>query len=143
MASRNHWLTALIVLHMVCFSGISAPAKNVPPQVKTPPAAAADWTDKERIGQDVPICAWRNPAVAPWAVLLCIHGLSLHASSYEPFGKRMCNLGVPTYAIDVRGFGSWQNTHECSEIDFDSAQADIKSALDAIHKAHPGLPVVL
>jgi alpha-beta hydrolase superfamily lysophospholipase/thiol-disulfide isomerase/thioredoxin len=104
---------------------------------------AAQWTEKERIGTDVPIEAWKNGTVSPWAVLICIHGFSLHANSFAQFGTRMASLGVPTYAIDVRGFGSWQNTKECDRVDFDAALADIKAVVQSVRQAHPNLPIIL
>jgi len=95
------------------------------------------------IGDDVPIEIWREDAITPWAVLLCIHGLSLHANSYRSFGKEMARVGIPTYAMDVRGFGSWQNTETASHLSFDQAFSDIKNTLTAVRRANPGLPLVI
>lgn len=92
---------------------------------------------------EAPLEAWRDLTVTPWAALLCIHGLSLHASSYASFGKQMGHLGVPTYAIDIRGFGSWQNQKETTNLDFPAAFEDIRNALVSIRKAHPGIPIIL
>jgi len=86
---------------------------------------------------------WRDVSVTPWAVLLCIHGLSLHATSFTPFGKAMAHLGLPTYAMDVRGFGSWQNTNDASHLNFDQTFTDVKNALVAIRRVNPGLPVII
>jgi acylglycerol lipase len=104
-----------------------------------------EWSERNRIGYDIPCASWIDPKVTPWAVMLCIHGLSLHSNSYEALGKRMAALGVPTYAIDVRGFGSWQNTRGSinSRVDFKSAMADIHHALESLRTAHPELPIVL
>lgn len=98
---------------------------------------------KAQIGTDVPCVSWISPRIKPWAVLLCIHGLSLHAESFADFGRRMSDIGVPTYAIDVRGFGSWQNTKDFRELDFTGALKDIESSLQSLRLAHPGLPIVL
>ncbi|HEY9791188.1 MAG TPA: alpha/beta fold hydrolase [Candidatus Obscuribacterales bacterium] len=104
-----------------------------------------NWSEHDRIGDDIPVSSWIDPRVKPWAVLLCIHGLSLHSQNYEAFGLRMANIGIPTYAIDVRGFGSWQNTKERanSQVDFKMALEDIHGALEALRAAHPELPIVL
>lgn len=103
---------------------------------------------------NIPLEAWRDMTVTPWASLLCIHGLGLHAASYASFGKQMSHLGIPTYAIDVRGFGSYQNNADANaakisqkkdtpQLDFDRTFQDIREALQSIHKAHPGIPVVI
>lgn len=91
----------------------------------------------------IPLEAWRDLTVTPWAAILCIHGLSLHASSYASFGKQMSHLGIPTYAIDVRGFGSFQNSKDAPQLDFSKTFQDIREALQSIHRAHPGIPVVI
>jgi alpha-beta hydrolase superfamily lysophospholipase/thiol-disulfide isomerase/thioredoxin len=109
------------------------------------PQPSAQTTDRARIGDDIPFASWDNPRVKPWAVLLCLHGLSLHANSYADFGKQMSDIGVPTYAIDVRGFGSWQNLSDKqgSSVDFKIALDDVHSALESLRSAHPDLPIVL
>ena len=105
--------------------------------------SATAKTDAKATSDEAPMEAWRDLTVTPWAALLCIHGLSLHASSYASFGKQMGHLGIPTYAIDIRGFGSWQNQKAATNLDFDLAFADIKNALISIRKAHPGLPIII
>jgi acylglycerol lipase len=110
---------------------------------KTKKTSPSSVPEKAETTVSAPMEAWRDITVTPWAALLCIHGLSLHASSYASFGKQMGHLGIPTYAIDIRGFGSWQNQKETANLDFPSAFEDIKSALVSIRKAHPGLPIIL
>lgn len=100
-------------------------------------------TEQERIGNDLPMLSWESTHAKPWAAMLCIHGLSLHAGSYDAFGKRMAEMGVPMYAIDVRGFGNWQNTEKSGRLNFKAAMDDIRSALETIHQAHPDLPLIL
>jgi len=132
---------ATILLSCFCLAigWVPSFASTVPAEIK----AREQWTEKQRIGDDIPLEAWRDPAVTPWAALLCLHGLSLHAKNYADFGTRLGHLGIPTYAIDIRGFGSWQNTGIGYDLDFESTFKDIENALEAIHKAHPGLPVIL
>ena len=74
---------------------------------------------------------------------MCVHGLGLHNGTYEDFGKRMAKLGFATYAIDVRGFGSWMEAKGRERVDFDGCLADVKATLKVIHRAHPGLPVFI
>lgn len=105
------------------------------------PAVTAE--EKRLIGGDVPCQVWINADKKTKAVLLCIHGLSLHSGSFSDFGKEMSNLGYPTYAMDVRGFGAWQQTDACSRLDFKAAFDDIKGSIESIRLAHPGVPLVL
>jgi alpha-beta hydrolase superfamily lysophospholipase len=94
-----------------------------------------------------------NPPSSSWlpqddgppvrAALLCIHGLGLHNETYEPFGKRMAQLGVATYALDMRGFGSYRQAKGHEEVDFDGCLDDLYRSLKSIRRAQPGVPVFL
>jgi alpha-beta hydrolase superfamily lysophospholipase/thiol-disulfide isomerase/thioredoxin len=90
-----------------------------------------------------PCICWINPLIPTQAVLLCIHGLGLNSDAYTNFGRHMSRLGIATYAIDVRGFGSWMKAQGHAKLDFEGTLLDIKQALQAIRKANAGLPVFL
>lgn len=55
----------------------------------------------------------------------------------------MSKLGVSTYAVDVRGFGSWQQAAGRQDVDFKDCLTDVADTLKFIHKANPGVPVFL
>jgi len=76
-------------------------------------------------------------------VLFCIHALGLSSKSYDNFGRRMAAAGVPTYAMDVRGFGGWMNNPETAHLDFEACLTDVEQGLKTLHKAYPRLPVFL
>lgn len=92
---------------------------------------------------NAPCTAWLEPGVKPLAAILCVHGLGLHNGTYEDFGKRMAKLGFPTYAIDVRGFGSFMEAKGRERVDFEGCLLDVQSTLKVIRRANPGLPVFI
>ncbi|HEY9788424.1 MAG TPA: alpha/beta fold hydrolase [Candidatus Obscuribacterales bacterium] len=92
---------------------------------------------------DAPCLCWVRGIAAPRAVILCIHGLGLHGSSFEQFGKAMSQLGYAVYAIDVRGFGSWMEAKGHQNVDFQACLDDVKSTLEVVRRANPGVPVFL
>jgi acylglycerol lipase len=94
-------------------------------------------------GNNAPCLSWVDPLQPTVCCLLCIHGLGLNSGSYDSFGQRMASHGVATYAIDVRGFGSWMKAQGHSEVDFDSCLSDIQVALKSIRAAHPGKSIFL
>ena len=67
---------------------------------------------------DAPCLSWIDPSVTPWAAVLCIHGLGLNSDAYTALGQKMSPLGIATYAVDVRGFGSWMDAKGHKQIDF-------------------------
>jgi alpha-beta hydrolase superfamily lysophospholipase len=92
-----------------------------------------------------PCMQWIDNSVKPRGALLCVHGLGLHKGTYEAFGERMAKLGWPTYAMDVRGFGSFQSMPGTATrtVDFEGCLQDVRAALEFVHQAHPGLPVFI
>ncbi len=98
----------------------------------------------ERMNRGVAPClAWVNREKPIQAVIVCVHGLGLHNSTYEPLGKRLAELGYATYAIDVRGFGAWMEAKGREKVDFDHCLNDVRTTLKVVHRAHPGVPVFL
>ena len=55
----------------------------------------------------------------------------------------MSNKGIATYAIDVRGFGSWMKAKGNEDVDFDQCLEDVRATLMAIRTSNPGTPVFL
>ncbi len=90
-----------------------------------------------------PCLAWIDQEREPRAVLLCVHGCGLHNGTFEAFGKAMSARGIATYAVDVRGFGSWQESRGHEKVDFDGCLSDVVETLKVLHRAHPRLPVYL
>ena len=127
------------MLSLTAYSDQPALAKNKHKRPSKEQAAE----EKSRIGGDVPVIAWTDATVTPWAVVLCIHGLGLHKENFAMLGKKLASLGVQTYAMDVRGFGAWLKTDSQNRVDFEQTLLDVKSTLQAIKLAHPDLPLVL
>src|SRR5271167_2762021 len=53
----------------------------------------------------LPICEWYPENSAPSALLLAIHGLTLHGKRYDVLGRAFALEGFYTCAPDMRGFG--------------------------------------
>lgn len=91
----------------------------------------------------VPYRSWLPKKAKPRLVLLCVHALGFSSKSYDNFGRRMALAGIPTYALDVRGFGQWMNQPDHTEMDFEACLTDVEQGLKTLHKAYPGLPIFL
>jgi alpha-beta hydrolase superfamily lysophospholipase/thiol-disulfide isomerase/thioredoxin len=102
-------------------------------------AAAAPATESS-----LPPCiSWVSPLAKPRLILLCIHGLGLYSGSYKDFGTHLSQLGIGTYAIDVRGFGSWMKSGGKQEVDFNGCLEDIRTSIVSLKAANPNLPFFL
>ncbi len=91
----------------------------------------------------VPYRSWLPKKQHPKVVLLCIHALGFSSKSYDNFGRRMAASGIPTYALDVRGFGEWAKQPEEASMDFEACLTDVEQGLKTLHKAYPKIPVFL
>lgn len=110
--------------------------------VLSPPLVAAETTPVNA-DIEVPCVSWIEPSIATKAVLLCIHGLGLYSGSYRDFGHTVSKDGIATYAIDVRGFGSWMKSQGHERVDFKACLGDLETTLKSIRSINPGVPVFL
>jgi len=88
-----------------------------------------------------PALYWK-PSAEPRAALLCLHELGLYKGVFDDLGQRMSREGVAVYAIDLRGFGDWQEAKEAdAKMDLSKTLADVKGSVEILHKLHPNIPV--
>lgn len=91
-----------------------------------------------------PCMIWMPPGGPKKGILVAVHGLSLHKGCYKDFAERMNALGWGVYAVDVRGFGTFQKMEKgARKVDFEGCMRDVKDALDLVHNLHPGMPVFI
>lgn len=93
--------------------------------------------------QGVPGRGWLDPSVKTRGVILAIHGLSLNSGSYESFGNEMARRGLPTFAIDVRGFGQWNQNGKHTNLDLTNTVLDVHKAIFSIRQHFAGVPIFL
>ncbi|MBC7999402.1 MAG: alpha/beta fold hydrolase [Leptolyngbya sp.] len=110
-----------------CFEDtVDAPAAGVPTKADT---AFASWPVKDR------------PVIA---AVLSVHGFGLHKEAFAGFADQLAKRGIATYAIDVRGFGSWiGDVNEEKKIDFYQTLLDLRSTVYWVKRMNPGVPVFL
>lgn len=104
---------------------------------------AAGASDEKIAGTPVPCQLWVSETEKPKAVMLCIHGMGLHKGTFDSFGRRMAEIGIPTYAIDVRGFGDWPATWKVNKLDLDKSIGDVGKVLEHIKVKYPDVPVIV
>ena len=126
--------TAVTLLMVLGSPGIAAPAKQVNASRSAVPAAPL---------VNVPYRSWIPKKEKPRLVLFCVHALGFSSKSYDNFGRRMAAAGIPTFAIDVRGFGEWTKKPDDAQMDFEACLTDVEQGLKTLHKAYPRLPVFL
>ncbi|MBU6455534.1 MAG: alpha/beta hydrolase [Cyanobacteria bacterium REEB67] len=90
------------------------------------------------------IAMWRVPEGKQKAIVLSLHGFGLHKCVYQALAEKLQAVGVATYAMDIRGFGSWsQEAGGAAAFSPEKTLADVKSALTALREENPDTPVFL
>ncbi len=139
---NRYWRTMAIFL--AATAATNALSVPVYAQNKSDNRLTPGWQVNKLVSDaGVPYLRWFDPNVNTKAMLLCIHGLGLHKGTYDAFGKKMAAEGIPTYAIDVRGFGAWMHRGPKTKMDLDGAMKDVKMVLEYMKKKHPGVPIVV
>lgn len=90
-----------------------------------------------------PFSAWFDPARQPVAAIVCVHGLGLHSQSFAAFGKYMSKFGFLVVALDVRGFGAWNEDSGHDVIDYRSSFDDLRTTLKIMRRNNPNIPIML
>lgn len=101
------------------------------------------WLASEFKPLTLPLIGWLVKEGDPKAIVLCIHGLGLNNTSFASFGKEMSKRGFSVYAIDVRGFGSWQTVQGEEDVGFNAAIIDLSAVIDQLKVLYPNKPVFL
>ncbi len=94
-----------------------------------------------------PIYSWSSTS-DPQAVVLAIHGATLHGTSYTTLAQRLSQKGYATFAPDLRGFGAWYHNSEDADsmarhVLYRQSEKDLKSLLDKLHELYPNKPIYL
>jgi acylglycerol lipase len=93
--------------------------------------------------QVLPIRFWVPPAPAPRAVVVCIHGMCLHAGSYAALADSLRDRGILVVALDVRGLGTWVNSFGQRFLNLEGTLGDIHNVVERMHGLLPNTPIFM
>ena len=91
-------------------------------------------------GARLPLSSW-TPSGPVRRVIVALHGMNDYAMAFQDDGPVFAAQGVATYAYDQRGFG--RGPHRGLWAGRDLLAADLKAAVQAARRAHPGVPVTV
>ncbi|MFN8658453.1 MAG: alpha/beta fold hydrolase [Candidatus Obscuribacterales bacterium] len=94
----------------------------------------------------IPIIKWsQHDSQAPQAVLVALHGSTLHSGVFEEFSRQMVGRGYMVVAPDMRGFGRWRtdskNFENGAKIEFYKDRADLVNLLQMLRNQYPKTPL--
>lgn len=129
-------------LLLLTLSAACAPLRQQPLAASAQlPPAFTESAFRASDGADLGLSRWMPEGVEPWAVIVAVHGMNDYAGAFRLPGPWWAERGVATYAIDLRGFGRSPQRGVWPERSL--IVADIREAVAAARRAHPGKPVAL
>jgi len=92
----------------------------------------------------LPIYVWYKKSSAPKAVLLLVHGATLHGAMFDTLAKELAEDNYLVVAPDMRGFGRWcgdiQKYAPDGRVSFHKTRADLITILLELKQEYPQLP---
>lgn len=96
-------------------------------------------------GQSIPVSQWRDASTSPRAIVLAIHGLTLHGGAFDQVARELATRGIVTVAPDLRGFGrcykNGGDVTQLSSIDYEASKNDLLGLCRRLRSDNPGVPV--
>ncbi|MBY0356824.1 MAG: lysophospholipase [Candidatus Obscuribacterales bacterium] len=109
----------------------------------------AKLTDDISTELGIPIYSWASRRQAdPKAIIVALHGATLHARSYSAISRQLSELDYAVFATDMRGFGSWYKGHDdpkdpSRRILYRPSESDLKALLAKLRQLYPSKPIFL
>jgi acylglycerol lipase len=131
---RQRWLHKILATT----AAIAAVASNLPAQ--------ADVVREDiSAGQasQLPVYCWRERSGRPRGIILAIHGLAMHGTAYDAWGKRLAADGYMVVAPDLRGCGRWQQKDRCACIAYDATENDLAALAKTMRSRYKNVPLLL
>lgn len=87
---------------------------------------------------------WSDNQVSPKAIILAIHGVTLHGGAYEALGNELAPHGYVVISPDLTGFGHLYQKDDPLKLKviYDRSTSNLTSLLKDIRSTYPGLPVI-
>jgi alpha-beta hydrolase superfamily lysophospholipase len=90
---------------------------------------------------NLPIYCWKDNTQPMKAIILAIHGATLHAATFDETAKHLAAKGYVVYATDMRGFGRWQAESETFNADngihYSQSKQDLLLILNQLRQDYP------
>src|SRR5579883_748777 len=123
-------LATTLVMLAGTFVGEPALAKTV--AVERGPFATA---------MNLPVYQWQDTERAPKAVVLAIHGLTMHGTVFDACARKLTTNGAVVIAPDLRGYGAWYESDKHTRVNYEQSEKDLHALVSAIHQRYQGVPI--
>ncbi len=111
-------------------------------QFSTGPASIVENDESALSRQlNLPIYQWQDTKQNPKAVILAIHGLTMHGSIFDACARKLAADGAIVVAPDLRGYGAYYKGDKNIDINYEQSEKDVVALAAALRQKYKGLPV--
>ncbi len=94
---------------------------------------------------NLPIYTWQQVGQAPRAVIVTIHGTTLHGAVFDTLASNLAKEGYLVVSPDLRGFGRWYlgkgQFAPQGSVSYTKSKVDLLKVLAALRKEYANLPI--
>lgn len=91
----------------------------------------------------LPVYVWSDSKLRPKAMVLAVHGLSMHGTVFDATARHLAAQHFLVAAIDLRGYGKWYQRDAHSKASYRASEQDLVAVAAAMREGHPGIPLFL
>ena len=103
-----------------------------------PASAKVDVASKSQL----PVYVWHQVAHGrPQALVLAIHGLTMHGTTFETMAKHLAARNFLVAAPDLRGYGSYYKKNARCTAEYGASEKDLSEIAQRLRQAYPGVPL--
>ncbi len=92
----------------------------------------------------IPVSVWSDTAAKPRAVIVAVHGLTMHGGTFDVMARSLAAQGFLVVAQDLRGYGHWlagkKSVPADASINYEKSQLDLQNLLVKVNERYPKLP---
>jgi alpha-beta hydrolase superfamily lysophospholipase len=161
MRTLSHWAACVALLLPVLFgfgslhAAVAGETTMPPPYIdQVKPEFAQKYTYVEdgdySKALNIPTYEWMPVAMPPKAIVLAIHGLTLHGRRFRVLARSLAVNGLGFVALDMRGFGrchfdeskTFSATEDKTKVDHQKSYEDIVQLATLIKKKYPDIRLI-
>ena len=120
------------IVGMVCVLALAKPALAETVKIDNGPLAT---------NLKLPVYQWQDNQKTPRAVVLAIHGLTMHGTVFDSCARSLAADGAIVVAPDLRGYGAWYQSGTNTNINYEQSEKDVCNLAAALRQQYKGLPV--
>jgi alpha-beta hydrolase superfamily lysophospholipase len=143
-ASRSDICRLSIVLISVCYLALFVLALPIWAETGGQ-SVIRDDNSQLGIALNLPLYTWQLPKAAPKAVIVTIHGVTLHGGVFDKLASTLAEEGYVVVSPDLRGFGRWclgkDKFADDGRVSFYKSRADLIRLLANLKSKYAGLPI--